>query len=186
MQKEALLCHLLTSMWAIRETLNLFLNLNRTLPLGGYKIPEIRKEELRTFLSETKIPLEPRFLDLAFNEYELSYSIRNLALMFLSSMLCLEVLYNAGNDPPGMIARRLALRCSSILGRTRLQRTEIEAQVLELYRLRSYVLHEGLAEQVKGSDIERARRLVRESIKTIHQMGLTKVDVIRRAMKLQK
>jgi hypothetical protein len=72
-------------------------------------------EAVIRFLGKVQMPLSLPYLELAFENYELSYQAPSNGLAFLTLMICLETLFNPDD---GEIKHRIARNVAVVLGQT--------------------------------------------------------------------
>lgn len=146
----------------------------RYISLGPYSLRPSEISDLQNFVRTTKLPFAQVFLELAFENFELSYSTHDMNLSFLSLMTSLEALLNAGEQK---IAHTIARNSAVLLGRNKAESEEIYHEVKELYRKRSQIVHAG-RRIITQEDLLKLRCYVRESIKEIHKMGKGKKELL--------
>jgi len=132
-----------------------------------YSLEHSKILDLEDFIRHTKLPFDQDFLELAFENFELSYNTQDMNLSFLSLMTGLEALLNPGEQE---IAYTIARNTAVILGRNKAESEGIYREVRELYRKRSRIVHVG-RRIITQEDLLKLRSYVRESIKEIHRLG---------------
>lgn len=132
-------------------------------------------QDLSKFLSETKIPFERAFLQLAFENFELSYEIPNIALSFLTLMIGLEALLNPGERE---LKYRVSRNAAVLLGNGTERSRRIFSEIKKLYDKRSRVVHTGQSKIIKKEHVLKLRHYVRESIKKMYKMRKSKDDIL--------
>jgi len=138
--------------------------------LGSSEIPNLQR-----FIQDTKIPFEKSFLQLAFENFELSYATQNRNLSFLSLMVSLETLLNPGKHE---ITYRISRNTAVLLGKDVKDSRKIFREVRELYAKRSAIVHSGKSDIVNNEDLSKLRYYVRESIKRIYRTGKDKNEIL--------
>lgn len=159
----------------------------RQTPIGGivhelYKNvhPELfhlDKEEivqLQSFIKNTSLPFEKEFLQLAFDNFNLSYDVENLSLQFLSLMNGMEVLFHPSGE--GELTYRISRNVAVLLGKNRKEAEEIQKIMKKLYSLRSEIVHKGRL-KIDLSHLLKLRYYTRESIKEINNIGVNKKEI---------
>ena len=131
--------------------------------------------KLHRFLRETRIPFERAFLQLAFENLELSYEIPNIGLSFLTLMISLETLLNPGERE---LKYRISRNTAVLLGNDREESKAIFSEIKKLYDKRSKVVHTGESNIIKKKNVLKLRHYVRESIKKMYQMKRSKDDIL--------
>ena len=135
-------------------------------------------KNVQEFLVNTKMPLNFDYLTLAHENLELSYTVHNPSLEFLSLMIASEVLFNPGS---GEITQRISRNFAVLLGNSIDDAKKIQKEIKGLYKKRSSLVHNGKEIwNAVGEDDEVSiiRNYVRESIKKIISMNLSKEDLI--------
>jgi len=133
--------------------------------------------KLTEFINEIKLPFNYHFLQLAFDNFELSYKILERQLSFLSLMMSLETLFHPSEQ--GELRYRISRNVAALLGKKDIKNSKtIFTEVKELYDKRSKLVHSGNKIIVKESDLLLLRYYVRESIKEINNIGIDKDDLL--------
>lgn len=140
-----------------------------------YFLPSSEVPALLIFVKKTKIPLAHSFVQLAFENFELSYETPNTNLSFLSLMMGLETLLNRGRQN---IRSTLARNAAVLLGKDRNEAEAIFSGVKGLYDKRSAIIHTGKSDVMGQGDLKQLRRYVREAIKEAHNVGKDKDDLV--------
>jgi hypothetical protein len=145
------------------------------IPLGPvYSLENSELQGLQEFLSETNLPFNEPFLELAFENFEQSYHTQNLNLSFLSLMISMETLFNVADRE---LRYRVSRNCAVLLGKDLKKSKEIFKEIKELYDKRSKIVHTG-GPKIKRSDLLILRNFVRESIKEINKMKVNKEKLL--------
>ncbi len=139
-----------------------------------YRLESSETSELNSFLTTTKIPFNVLELELARENYDLSYSVLDLNLRFLSLMNGLEALFNDGQ---GEITYKLSRYTAVLLGTDFSKSEEIFKAIKELYNKRSNLVHQGKA-QITENDVQTLQDFVRESIVGMYRTGQTKKKIL--------
>lgn len=135
-------------------------------------------ENAQKFLDTTEMPLKFDYLKLAHENFELSYTVPNPSLSFLSLMIASEVLFNPGS---GDITYRISRNFAVLLGNSIENAKHIQKEISELYRKRSSLIHSGkeIVNFVGEENyVLKIRYYIRESIKKIISMNLSKDDLL--------
>ena len=131
-------------------------------------------ENVQKFFETTRIREDFKYLELALENFDLSYTVNNPSLAFLSLMIASEVLFNPGK---GEVTQRISRNFAVLLGNSVDDAKKIQKEIKELYGKRSSLIHSGeVIWNFVGEDDEVAklRNYVRASIKKIIQMNLSK------------
>jgi len=132
-----------------------------------YTLESSELMELQTFIQNTKLPFAEPFLQLAFDNFELSYQTHAINLSFLSLMISLEILFNPREDYE--LTYSISRNTAVFIGKNREDANTIFEKVKELYRKRGQLVHSGKS-KISQEDLLLLRRYVRESIKEIYKM----------------
>jgi hypothetical protein len=135
-------------------------------------------ENAQKFLDTTEMPLKFDYLKLAHENFELSFTVPNPSLSFLSLMIASEVLFNPGS---GDITYRISRNFAVLLGNSIKNAKHIQKEISKLYRKRSSLVHSGKEiENFVGEEnyVLKIRYYVRESIKKIISMNLSKDELL--------
>lgn len=151
----------------------LFMMSNRNLYVSKklYTLKNAEIPALQKFIQNTRVPLKKLFLQLAFENFELSFHIHDIHLSFLSLMISLEVLFNPGH---GEIQYKISRNTAVLLGTGRDNAKKIYDEIRILYNKRSKVIHTGRTDIIRKEDLLALRHYVRNSIRKINKMGKDK------------
>ena len=130
---------------------------------------------LNIFLHETKLPFKKDFLQLAFENFNLSYEISNTSLSFLTLMISLETLFNPGG---GELVYRISRNAAVLLGTNMEESEKTFTEIKQLYQKRSIVVHTGKTNSVKRENLLKLRHYVRESIKKMYLIKKNKKEIL--------
>lgn len=130
---------------------------------------------LHDFLKNSKLPFKEPYLQLAFENFELSYQILHPNLSFLALMISLEVLFNPSDIE---IRNRIARNVAVLLGKDVNESESIFAEIKKLYDKRSVLVHAGKLD-ITQNDVSILRRYIRESIKQINGLGKDKNGLLK-------
>lgn len=156
-------------MWQSNSS-SLAMKLGPNYTLENSDIPYLQK-----FIQNTKLPFKKPFLQLAFENFELSYTTHNKALSFLSLMISLEILFNPGKG--ALKKHNISKNTAVLLGKEEKDSEEIQYKIKELYSKRSDIVHNGKAD-ITEKDILNLRFYVRESIKKIYKIDKNKDELL--------
>lgn len=129
---------------------------------------------LRSFIQSVELPFKKDFLQLAFENFELSYEIVDMQLAFLVIMIGLETLLNPSDYE---VRHRISRNMAVLLGKNRENSEEIFAQAKKLYDKRSKIVHSGKRRIIEKEDLLKLRGYLREAIKEIHHIGKEKSEI---------
>jgi len=142
-----------------------------------YTLESSEIPDLQRFIQNTKLPFKESFLQLAFENFELSYQTHNMNLSFLSLMISLEILFHPKSDRR-KISDRISRNAAVLLGKDKKDSNEIYSKVKELYDKRSAIVHTGESNIINTEDLLKLRHYVRESIKEINKIGKSKNELL--------
>ena len=140
-----------------------------------YYLEKSEVTDLNSFLRDTKLPFKESFLQLALENYDLSYKISNRALSFLTLMISLETLLNPGRNE---LRYRISRNAAVLLGNDKEEYKKIYKDVKALYDKRSIITHTGKSNSFKKEDLLKLRYYVRESIKKMYLMKRNKDKIL--------
>lgn len=143
--------------------------------VGTYRLENCEIEELKKFLRDTESPFKERSLQLAFQNFDSSYSVPSVALSFLSLMISLEVLLNQGRAE---LRYRVSRNAAVLLGKNKCDSKRKFCEVRELYDKRSALVHSGKG--IDKEDLLKLRQYVRESIKEMNYIGKSKDEILKK------
>jgi hypothetical protein len=128
-------------------------------------------ESTLSFLDRVQIPLSLPYVELAFENYELSYQAPSNAMAFLTLMICLETLFNPGGSE---VRYRLSRNVAVLLGETAEESEDLFKRVSGNYDMRSQMVHTGKTDSLLQEDIHKLRELCRVAIKRLVECNLEK------------
>jgi hypothetical protein len=146
----------------------------RSLTREPYTVDSSEFPDLQTFIMQTKLPFAHSFLDLAFENFELSYEVPNRNLAFLALMVSMETLLNRSNLE---LRHTLSRNVAALLGKEKQDSALIMSDMRKLYDKRSKLVHSGSSD-ISQEDALRLRYLARESIKEILRLGKAKGELL--------
>lgn len=140
-----------------------------------YSLTKSEKKELIQFLKTYNTPLKPPYLQLAFENFNQSYSVEYFELAFLTLMIGVEAIFNDGNQElKYRITRGMAVLLGSTYGSH-----EIYDSIRTLYDKRSQLVHTGRCKDLTFDDVGRLRFLLRASILKLLDLRITKDNLSR-------
>ena len=140
-----------------------------------YAIESSEIPELLKFIKNTKLPFTEPSLQLAFDNFELSYETRNINLSFLALMISLETLFNQDHQE---LRYRVSRNTAVLLGKEDEDSKNIFSEIKKLYDKSSRIVHTGKSNIINKKDLLKLRYYVRESIKEIKKIDKTKDELI--------
>lgn len=150
--------------------------LNSGLEYGSFVVPELYTftqseiTEFKDYLQTIQIPFSYKFLQFAFENFELSYEIQNKNLQFLTLMNGMEALFNTGGAE---ISYKLRRNVAVLLGEDEEDSKTIESNMKTLYGIRSNIVHNGHA-KINEKELSNLREYLRQSIISCHKLNLDK------------
>lgn len=155
----------------MRSKTNMFLSPDR------YKLTSTELSQLQEFIKQTEFPFKYSYLNLAFDNYEWSYHVRNLSLSFLSLMISIETLFHPSDQQE--LSYRISRNVAVLLGKRKEESERIYSNMRELYGKRSKIVHTGALNIVNKENLKQLRHYVRESIKEIIKIDKRKDDLLK-------
>ena len=142
----------------------------------SYTVESSEVKELLEFIKNTKLPFLKPFLQLAFENFELSYQISDINLSFLTLMISLEALFvpKGGRELTYRVSRNTAV----LLGRKEEDSKNIFLNVKKLYDKRSKFVHAEKSNIINIENLSKLRYYTRESIIEINKIGKNKDELI--------
>ena len=141
-----------------------------------YYIEDSEVKEIINMIRKTSLPFPHSYIQLAFDNYEESYTTFSKALAFLSLMISLEILYNIGG---GEISYRISRNAAVLLGNTNAESHEIFTRIKKLYAMRSKIVHFGKTEDIEQDHVFELRSYIRRSIIDINHINKPKEDLLK-------
>ena len=126
-----------------------------------YTISRGQRQKLQDFIDNTSFPFSNKNLQLAFENFEVSYKVSNRALSFLSLMISLETMLNPGHAE---LRYHVSRNTAVLLGNKETESEKIFRDVKGLYDKRSKLVHTGNSKEITKDDLLKLRKYVRESI----------------------
>ena len=121
--------------------------------INGKKNDEIE----RAYLKRDIQPLRHQYINLAFDNFELSFNVQNIGLSFLTLVTALEVIFGSG-------AHRVARNAAVLLGTSKKESIKTYKEISEYYEKRSYLLHSGKYDKITHDDMINLRTYCRKCI----------------------
>lgn len=140
-----------------------------------FSIQESEILELQQFIQTTKLPFTNPHLELALENFEVSCSVQDDSLSFLSLMIAMEVLLNPGDSE---LTYRVSRNTAVLLGKDKADAESVFAEIKRLYGKRSKIVHTGKKNIIGKDDLLRLRHYVRESIKEAYKINKSKEDLL--------
>ena len=135
-------------------------------------------ERLNYLNAVVKLPFEDKVLDLAQQNFEISYGMNPLHLNFLSVMIGFEVLMGADNRE---IVHQIARNVAVLLSEDNESGEKIYKDIKSLYDIRSRLVHDGKASKLTISKMLEARRYLGRLILRSHEINLP-MDELRKLL----
>ena len=149
----------------------------RKYSLEDSEVPNVMK-----FIESVELPFKMNYLDLAFQNFELSYQINNSNLKFLTLMTGMEILFNPSDRE---LRYRISRNLATLIGKdendselifNRMYKSKIDGEK-GLYNIRSEIVHEGNPRNVREEDILELRDYLRRAIKEANKVGKEKKEL---------
>jgi hypothetical protein len=141
----------------------------------SYTLKDSEVPDLQKFILNTKLPFNESFLQLAFENFELSYQTHNQNMSFLSLMISLETLLGSGGSEK---TYRISRNAAVLLGKDKDESEIIFSDIKKLYNLRSEIVHGGKSNIIHTEDLLKLRHYIRESIKEINKVDKSKDELL--------
>lgn len=154
-------------------------NTNFHISHEQYTLDDSEISNLQRFIKEIKLPFKKSFLQLAFENFELSYQIHNTSISFLSLMISLETLFHPADKQE--LIYRISRNAAVLLGKTgkcEKSSNDINSDIKKLYDKRSKIIHTGKSNIVNQDDLLKLRGYVRDAIIRIDKIDKTKDDLL--------
>jgi hypothetical protein len=140
-----------------------------------YHVEDMEILSAQGFIETTLLPTTPNYVNLAHDNYEVSYFIDNDSHAFLSLMISLEILVKPERSK--QFSREIARNVGTILGSSQYSIGEIEFDISDLYAKRSQLIHEGkiiFCAVGERDEVKILRCYVRRIIKQVISLNLPK------------
>lgn len=147
------------------------------LPIGyqSYHIEASELAAIQHFIESTEFPFKMDFLQLAFENFELSYQILDVQLSFLVLMIGLEALLNPSTYE---VKYRVSRNMAVLLGHSKSDAELAFKDIKDMYDKRSEIVHSGKRTVVKQQDMLKLREYLRNAIKEIYMIGKGKDELV--------
>jgi len=142
-------------------------------PQIQYFLTSKEKRELTTFMKHYTVPFLLPYVQLAFDNFDQSYSSHNMNMAFLSLMIAVEVLFNDGEHE---LKYRITRGMAVLLGNNQLDSRQIFSHMKKLYDKRSRLVHTGKA-SITLEDLIALRQYLRFAITKLLYLGLNKTEL---------
>ena len=126
----------------------------RYISIEPYNLEISEIPVMQNFIRSVKLPFKKNFLNMAFENFELSYEVSDMQLAFLVLMIGLETLLNPSNYE---VRYRVSRNTAVLLGENKADSEDIFAQVKELYDRRSEIVHTGERKVTAKKDLLKFR-----------------------------
>ena len=126
----------------------------------------LEAEDISLFMCGTDLHFKNQILEVALENFELSYSITHKELRFLCLMISLEVLFNPHSQTE--LTYQISRSAAIIIGNNKGERTIIFNEIKRLYGLRSGLFHTGKSTKLCDADSVKLGLWIRQSIKKLH------------------
>ncbi|MEN6575130.1 MAG: hypothetical protein ABFD90_02215 [Phycisphaerales bacterium] len=134
--------------------------------------------EAQSFIDAVSLPLRESSLQLAFENFDLSYEVHDTSLAFLSLMIALEILLYP-KDSHGEITHQISRNAAVLLGGNRQGAQDIFRDMKRLYGTRSALVHTGDRSSVARQDVLDLRQYVRQTIKEAMSSRMSKDELLK-------
>lgn len=142
---------------------------NEAIELFSLEIGEEKK--LQEFINKINLPDGDSYVGLALQNFELSYKNPHIGLSFITSVMALEVLFDAG-------AHKVARNVAVLLGRDLNESKKIFGDIKELHNKRSELVHSGKHNKVTKEDHSALKNYVRKSLVRLIELKMPKEQLI--------
>ena len=140
-----------------------------------YHMEDSEVKEITNMIKKTSLPFPHSYIQLAFENYEMSYNTLSRVLAFLSLMISLEVLYNIGDRE---LRYRISRNAAVLLGNTDAESHEIFIRIKKLYDMRSKIVHAGKIDELEQDHVVELRKYIRRSIIDMNHINKSKEDLM--------
>lgn len=113
-----------------------------TIFSNNYSLETTEIDDLQVFLNDFDLSIKEKSLNLALENYELSYEVKNVNLQFLTLMNALEILLKPSSAQTDL-TYRLSRNAAVILGENEDDSYQIYKELNCLYAIRSSIVHVG-------------------------------------------
>ena len=130
-----------------------------------FSIGKDETKNVEEFIQNINFPFNRPYLQLAFDNFELSYNVNNQMLSFISLMISIEALFHPSSQ--GELRQTISRNVAVLLGKDKEEASIIYKNMKQLYTKRSKIVHTGQSKDIDGDDLLLLGHYVRESIKEI-------------------
>lgn len=135
-----------------------------------YSISPSEFKMLTIFLRKYNLPLELPYLNLAFENFILSYDVDHTELALLALMMGVEAIFNEGHYE---LKYRISRGMAVLLG-DKYDSNDIYKDIKNIYDKRSKLLHTGYCKELTFNDVGRLRFMLRETINNLLILNIPK------------
>jgi hypothetical protein len=139
-----------------------------------FSLQPVEVEALEKFINETKLPFKEPYLNLALDNFELSYQAPNLDIRFLLLMMTLEALFNRGQPE---LKYTISRNSAVLLGRDNNEASRTFEDMNRLYGIRSKIVHANKSKLVRKEDLSELYSYIRKAIIKIHALNVGKDEL---------
>ena len=143
----------------------------------SYHVSPENAQTFNQFISKTTLPLDHEYLQLAYENFLLSYDVLDDRLSFLTLMIAMETLFNDGTQE---LRYRLARGAAVFLGKSIKESQQIFNDLRKLYDKRSTLVHTGDSKNISSSDLHLLQNYVRDSLRLLIECNLPKKELTSR------
>jgi len=143
-----------------------------------YSLKASELSEINLYIQNMKFPFKGLPLKLAHNNYDLSYTINQRHLSFLSLMISLESLFSPSGE--GELRYRISRNTAVLIGKNKIESEKIWDDIRMLYDKRCDLVHNGKADNVTNEDVLILRDYVRRSIIEFDKCKKSKDEIIKK------
>jgi len=120
------------------------------------------------------LPFRFEYIELAHENFSQSFIVEDIKLRLLLLMIALEVLFN---DSQQELSYRISRGVATLLAADVAEARSIFAMAKGLYKMRSVLVHSGVAAKITEEHIGQLRSLVRRAVVRAAELGLTKDEL---------
>ena len=139
-----------------------------------YLFQPTEMETLEKFINETQLPFKEPYMNLAIENFELSYQVLNLDIRFLLLMMSLEALFNRGQPE---LKYTISRNSAVLLGRNTKDSNIIFEDMKRLYDMRSRIIHADKSNIIGKEDLSKLYSYVRKAIIKINGLDIDKDEL---------
>jgi len=139
-----------------------------------YKVRARDIDSIQSLLHAPPLTSAHKYVNFALENFQQSYRVAQMELEFITLMIAFEALFNDGKQE---LRNKVARGCAVLLGKTKATSRVIFKDVRDLYDKRSVLVHTGDRSKISRDDVLLLKHYVRQSIRRIVQLGLTKDEL---------